>query len=885
MMKMNVTPMMKQYLDIKEQHQDCILFFRLGDFYEMFFEDAKLASRELEITLTGRDCGLEERAPMCGIPFHAADNYISRLIEKGYKVAICEQVEDPSVSKGIVKRDVVRIVTPGTILEGSTVSEGKNNYICAIISQDDTYGLSIGDVTTGEWLATSIEGKNHTRKLLDELAKFSPVECLLDENTYNTSEIQDFIKGRFYCIIEKIPPHYIDFDLSYNLLTRHFDLTSLEGIGLMRAQSDTLAASSLLAYLKDTQKNALSHMQHIELYNIDAYMLLDISTRRNLELTETLREKRRKGSLLWVIDHTKTAMGSRYIRKCIEQPLIHVEPITERLSATRELKDNGLLRADLFDALNQIYDIERLMGKVAYGTCNAKELIALKQSLAALPAIYQLLQSCQSSKLNKIFNSFDCMEDIFEWIDTALLEDAPLSVREGNLIKDGYHEEVDRLRQIKAKGASWLMAIEAKEKEKTGIKNLKIKYNKVFGYFLEVTQSYNHLVPDYFIRKQTLSNCERYITEELKKVEEEVLGADDKLNTLEYQLFSRLREQVLGQMERLLAASHQIAELDLFCSLADVADKYHYVEPTINDSGIIDIKSGRHPVVEKIIGEHHFIANDVYLDNEKQQIMLLTGPNMAGKSTFMRQVALIVLMAQIGSFVPAESAVIGVTDRIFTRVGASDDLASGQSTFMVEMMEVSNILHHATPNSLLILDEIGRGTSTLDGLSIAWSIIEHIADKNKLGAKTLFATHYHELTDLENRLVSLKNYCVAVKEAGEDIIFLHKIVPGSVDHSYGIQVAKLAGVPPIVLERAKAILKELEKGELHQTISIKPQETPRAVASSKTTSRPLEQLSLFERQHEKVIRELQNLDILELTPMKALQILYDLQKKMKDVVK
>nr|WP_330389594.1 DNA mismatch repair protein MutS [Cellulosilyticum sp. I15G10I2] len=879
---MNVTPMMKQYLDIKEKHQDCLLFFRLGDFYEMFFEDAKTASRELEITLTGRDCGLEERAPMCGVPFHAADNYIGRLVEKGYKVAICEQVEDASLAKGIVKREVVRIVTPGTILEGSTVSEGKNNYICAIVNKDNAYGLSISDVTTGEWSVTYIEGEKNTRKLLDELAKYSPVECLLDQITYNDAEIYDFIKSKFVCMTQQIPNHCLDISLSYSLLTRHFNVSSLEGIGLIDDRADTLAASSLLYYLKETQKNTLSHMHTLSLYNVDAYMLLDMSTRRNLELTETLREKRRKGSLLWVLDHTKTAMGSRYIRKCIEQPLIHADKINERLDATEELKNNALLRADLFEALDHIYDIERLMSKAAYGTCNAKDLLSLKASLGVLPAIYNLLHTCNSTKLIKLYQNFDALEDVFSMIDASILEDAPLSLREGSLIKDGFNEEVDRLRQIKKEGTSWLMAIEAKEKEKTGIKNLKIKYNKVFGYFLEVTQSYHHLVPDYFIRKQTLSNCERYITEELKQVESDVLGADDKLNVLEYQLFTQVRENIVSQMDRLLTVSHFIAELDMFCSLADVADQYHYIKPVINHGQTINITGSRHPVVEKIIGEHSFIANDVYLDNKTHQVMLLTGPNMAGKSTFMRQVALIVLMAQVGSFVPAENAEIGVADRIFTRVGASDDLASGQSTFMVEMMEVSNILHHATKDSLLILDEIGRGTSTLDGLSIAWSIIEHIATEDKLGAKTLFATHYHELTDLEKNIPSLKNYCVAVKEMGEDIIFLHKIVPGSVDHSYGIQVAKLAGVPSMVLERAKSILSDLEKDQTHHLNVTADKPLPVEKMDKKGVAQQAsQQLSLFENKHVHVINELKALDVMDLTPMKALQVLYDLQKKIR----
>lgn len=915
MLKDKVTPMMAQYLTIKEENPDCILFFRLGDFYEMFFEDAKTCSRELEITLTGKDCGLEERAPMCGVPFHAADNYIARLVEKGYKVAVCEQVEDPKAAKGLVKRDIVRIVTPGTILEGATVKEGKNNYIASIVGNGFKYGLSICDVTTGEWLTTQIEGEQNKRKLLDELAKFSPVECLLEASVYEDEEVRNFLKERLHCLTEQTESSTLDVTLAEQLLLKHFHLLSLGGMGLSSGEVDMLATASLLAYLKETQRTDLSHLMHVSLYNVDAYMLLDIATRRNLELTETLREKRRKGSLLWVLDHTKTSMGSRYIRKCIEQPLIHVEEINERLNATEELKNNPLLRADFMEALSNIYDIERLMSKVSYGTCNAKDLIALKQSLKALPEIKALLKDMTASGLVHLYENMDVMSDIYALIERAIEEEAPLSVREGGLIKNGYNEQVDYLRQAKEKGASWLMEIEAKEREKTGIKNLKIKYNKVFGYFLEVTQSYNHLVPDYFIRKQTLANCERYITEELKKVEEEVLGAEDKLNTLEYQLFTEVRENVLGEMHRLLGVSHQIAILDMFCSFADVADEYHYVKPNVTEGYDLEIKEGRHPVVEKMLGSQSFISNDVSLNQKESQMMLLTGPNMAGKSTYMRQVALIVLMAQIGSFVPAESATIGAVDRIFTRVGASDDLASGQSTFMVEMMEVANILHHATAKSLLILDEIGRGTSTLDGLSIAWSIIEHIT--GNIGAKTLFATHYHELTVLEESIDVLKNYCVSVKEMGEDIIFLHKIVPGSVDHSYGIQVAKLAGVPNVVLNRAKELLITLDSKEKQIVITkevksvkdtsqvidkacelekvsegeeiqqVAEEVKPLEVAEHSKRARQHEnkaynQLDLFTNQaSDEVIQMLRGLDVMHTTPFEALELLYALQKKVR----
>ena len=886
---MDVTPMMRQYLDLKEKYPDCILFFRLGDFYEMFFDDALTASRELEITLTGRDCGLPERAPMCGIPFHAAENYISRLVEKGYKVAIGEQVEEVGASKGIVKRDVVRVVTPGTILEGTTIQEGKNNYIVSIVLESDCYGLSICDVTTGEWQVTELMGSDKERKLLDELAKVVPVECMLNDAAYAEEAVLDFLKNRLSCLVEKIPLDALDGVLATKLLLTHFNVMALDGIGLNQYPVGTLAASSLLNYLKETQKNSLQHMNRIHLYNVNAYMLLDMSTRRNLELTETLREKKRRGSLLWVLDHTKTAMGARYLRKCIEQPLIDAAAINDRLDATEELKNDLFLREELRELLTQIYDIERLVGKIAYGTCNAKEMIALKQSLGVLPGIYAALESTGCKSLRHIYEQFDTLDDLYERIDVAIMEDAPISLREGGLIKAGYNQEVDQLRDVKAHGANWLLDVETKEKEKTGIKNLKIKYNKVFGYFLEVTHSYNHLVPDYFIRKQTLSNCERYITEELKQIEEQVLGADEKLQTLEYTLFTEVRDFIASHMGRLLLASEGVSKLDMLASLADVAEKNNYIRPVIDAADEIEITEGRHPVVEKMMGAHQFIGNDVSLNTSSHQINLITGPNMAGKSTYMRQVALIVLMAQMGSFIPADQGHIGVVDRIFTRVGASDDLASGQSTFMVEMMEVSNILNHATSKSLLILDEIGRGTSTIDGLSIAWAIIEHIADKKVLGAKTLFATHYHELTTLEETLSGLKNYCVTVKEVGEDIIFLRKIAKGSVDHSYGIQVAKLAGLPQSVLNRAKAIMQTIEKEDseaIRQLISdeavqaqpvapVKPQ--PRPATQVKETT----QLNLFSMPHQDVIDHLKQLDLMNMTPLSAMQMLYELQQKVK----
>ena len=926
---MNVTPMMRQYLDLKEQYKDCLLFFRLGDFYEMFFEDALTASRELEITLTGRDCGLEERAPMCGVPFHAAENYISRLVEKGYKVAIGEQVEEAGASKGIVKRDVVRVVTPGTILEGNTISEGKNNYIVALTQVGVSYGLSICDVSTGEWQVTEVEGEESRRKLCDELAKFSPVECLIQKNLEQDEVIYPFVTERLNCLVQALPEHYLDETLAIARLLEHFEVLGLESIGLKEKQSAMLAASALLNYLKETQKNTLAHLKHIGLYNMNAYMLLDLATRRNLELTETLREKKRKGSLLWVLDHTKTAMGARALRRAVEQPLIDAKTINRRLEATTELKENPMMREELREAFSKIYDMERLVGKIAYGTCNAKELIALKHSLAVLPEIKTVLNEATSETLSDIAQKMDTLEDVYTLINIAIMEEAPISLREGGLVKNGYHEEVDRLREVKEHGTSWLVAVETKEKENTGIKNLKIKYNKVFGYFLEVTQSYSHLVPDYFIRKQTLSNCERYITEELKEIEQQVLGADEKLQTLEYQLFVEVREKVARHIERLLKTSGIIATLDLLASLADVAEKNGYIKPIIEEGDVLEIKEGRHPVVEKMMGGHQFIGNDVYLNESTHRINLITGPNMAGKSTYMRQVALIVLMAQIGAYVPAESARIGVVDRIFTRVGASDDLASGQSTFMVEMMEVANILHHATHKSLLILDEIGRGTSTIDGLSIAWSIIEHIAEPQKLGAKTLFATHYHELTTLEATIEGVQNYCVTVKEVGEDIIFLRKMAKGSVDHSYGIQVAKLAGLPEGVLKRARAIMdtieqkdskairtviseqqatsgtlseskvnesiaqafpkatKESQKAieEVKQVVEASQKEKQETLTMVQETPQNLqtEQLDLFATKDTsyEIVKAIRTVDLMGMTPMDAMQFIYKLQKKLK----
>ncbi|OOB78856.1 MAG: DNA mismatch repair protein MutS [Epulopiscium sp. Nuni2H_MBin001] len=842
---MALTPMMQQYFQVKNRYASCIVFFRLGDFYELFFEDALVASKELEIALTGRECGLKEKAPMCGVPAHAVNNYITKLVENGHKVAICDQVEEASEAKGLVKRDVIRVVTPGTILEG--VEASKNNYIASIVKLNNNYGLSFCDISTANWVATLVE--NNEKKVMDEIAKFMPAECLISPEL-EVSDLTKFLGLQCKALVEVIPEHILDEESAVDKLKSHFDVLALEGIGLKDNCATTFAVASLLNYLKDTQKTSLEHLKRVNIYNVNEFMLLDSSTCRNLELCETLKDKKKKASLLWVLDNTKTSMGARYLRQAVLQPLIDKESIERRLGAVEEILDDVFLQSEIKEALIKIYDIERLATKVSYGACTAKDLVHLKYSLAKLPIIKTLLSETCSEELTSMHEQLDTLEDVFELINNAIIDEPPLSVKDGNFIKEGFNSEVDRLQTIKQQGASWLRDIESEEKEKTGIKNLKIKYNKIFGYFLEVTNSHTELVPDYFIRKQTLSNCERYITQELKEIEEDILGAEEKLIALEYDLFVSIRDEVKLHTHRLLTMSENIAKLDMYASLADVAYKNNYKRPTITDEDKIEIKEGRHPVVEQIIGQHAFIANDTFLDQQLDQISLITGPNMAGKSTYMRQVALIVLMAQIGSFVPADEATIGIVDRIFTRVGASDDLASGQSTFMVEMMEVSNILCSATSKSLLILDEIGRGTSTIDGLSIAQAIIEYIADKNKIGAKTLFATHYHELTDLVSDYECIKNYCVAIKEMGEDIIFLHKIALGSIDHSYGIQVAKLAGLPSKVLQRAN---------ELRLKTDTKP-------------TRPVKNVD------SQLVSAVKQIDVRNLTPIDAFKALERLQQ-------
>ena len=881
-MSNELTPMMKQYMQTKEEYKDCILFYRLGDFYEMFFDDALTASKELEITLTGKNCGLEERAPMCGIPYHAVDSYLNRLVSKGYKVAICEQVEDPKTAKGIVKREVIRVVTPGTNLDTQGLDETKNNYIMCIVYMADRYGLSVADVTTGEYLVTELDSQT---KLMDELYKFMPSEIVCNEAFYMSGLDLDDLKNRLHMAIYSLEAWYFDDALCRETLQEHFKVASLEGIGLSDYECGMIASGALLKYLEETQKNSLSHMSRLTRYATGNYMVLDSATRRNLELVEPLREKQKRGSLLWVLDKTKTAMGARTLRKYVEQPLIDKESIVKRLDAVAELKDNAICREEIREYLNPVYDLERLVGKITYQSANPRDLIAFQSSLSMLPSVKCILKDMESDLLKEIYEELDPLEELCDLVGRAIQEEPPLAMKEGGIIKDGYNEEVDRLRKAKSEGKNWLADLETKEREKTGIKNLRIRYNKVFGYYLEVTNSFKDLVPDYYTRKQTLANAERYIIPELKELEDTILGAEDKLCALEYELYCEVRNTIAAELTRIQRTAKAVAKLDVIASLALVAERNNYVRPKINEKGVIDIRDGRHPVVEKMIPNDMFIANDTYLDDKKQRISIITGPNMAGKSTYMRQAALIVLMAQLGSFVPASSANIGLVDRIFTRVGASDDLASGQSTFMVEMNEVANILRNATSKSLLILDEIGRGTSTFDGLSIAWAVVEYISNSKLLGAKTLFATHYHELTELEGKISNVNNYCIAVKEKGDDIVFLRKIVKGGADKSYGIQVAKLAGVPDPVINRAKEIVEELVTADITgkvKNIAVQGSETKKKT-QKKLDEVDLTQFSLFDTvKDDDVLNELKELDISHMTPMDAMNKLYQLQNKLRN---
>ena len=877
-----VTPMMQQYLKTKEEYKDCILFYRLGDFYEMFFDDAILVSKELELTLTGKSCGLEERAPMCGIPFHAVDGYLNRLVSNGHKVAICEQVEDPKEAKGLVKREVVRIVTPGTNLDMQSLDETKNNYLMCIVYLGNRYGIATADVTTGDFFVTEVDSE---RKLLDELNRFAPSELICNESLLMSGLDLEDIKHRLHIAVSPLDAWYFGDELAKTTILEHFKVKQLEGLGLTDYDCGVLSAGALLKYLMETQKNDLSNIIGIQPYSIGKYMIIDSSSRRNLELVETLREKQKRGSLLWVLDKTKTAMGARMLRSFVEQPLIDRDEILKRQRFIGTLNDNVITREELREYLNPIYDLERLITRITYQSANPRDLIAFRNSLEMLPAIETLLQDLEGDMAEEIRNDFDSLKDLYDLLQRSILDEPPITIREGDLIKEGYHPEVDQLRMAKTEGKNWLADLGASEKEATGIKNLRIRFNKVFGYYIEVTNSFLNQVPDYYIRKQTLTNAERFITPKLKEMEDMILGSEERLVNLEYELFREVRDHIGSQVSRIQKTAKAIAKLDAFVSLALVADQNQYCCPKINEDGVIDIKNGRHPVVEKMIHHDLFIDNDTYLDNQKNRISIITGPNMAGKSTYMRQTALIVLLAQIGSYVPAQSANIGIVDRIFTRVGASDDLASGQSTFMVEMNEVANILRNATSRSLLILDEIGRGTSTFDGLSIAWAVVEHISNPKLLGAKTLFATHYHELTELEGKLDNVNNYCIAVKENGDDIVFLRKIVKGGADKSYGIQVAKLAGVPDSVIERAKEIVNQLLENDITETIRNISVEDGSSVKKKKEHLDEVDmtQMSLFDTvSNDDIIEELKNVDIGHLTPLEALNKLYELQNKVKN---
>ena len=881
-----LSPMMQQYMETKKEYHDCILFYRLGDFYEMFFDDAKTASRELELTLTGKDCGLEERAPMCGVPYHAVDSYLYRLVTKGYKVAIAEQMEDPKLAKGIVKREVIRVVTPGTMTNVNELDESKNNYLCSLAYIGGKFGICMTDLSTGDFRVTETDG---IITLFDELQKFRPSEILCNRAFEMSGVDIEDLKQQFNVIINVLEDNYYSEDSAITILTDHYKVHNIESLGLSDYESGALAAGAAMQYLYDTQKHNCSNITEIAVYQSGEFMLIDASTRRNLELTETMRNKERRGTLLWVLDKTGTAMGARLLRSYIEQPLVDISKITDRQDAVEQLLKDYINREELREYIRPVYDLERLMGRISSGLANPRDLIALKNSIQMLNPIRTVLSSFDCSLLNRLHNEIDPLDDIYELIDKAINEEPPLLVREGNIIKPGFNEEVDKLRNAKTEGKTWLAELEAKEREKTGIKTLRIKYNKVFGYCIEITNAFKDMAPESYIRKQTLTNCERYTTPELKELEDIILGAEDRLYSLEYELFTQVRETISAEVMRIQKTAHALAQTDVMASLAQVAYTNNYVRPKLNDKGLIEIKDGRHPVVEKMMPEGQFIANDTLLDDNKNRFAIITGPNMAGKSTYMRQVALISLMAQLGSFVPASSADISICDRVFTRVGASDDLAAGQSTFMVEMTEVANILRNATKNSLIIMDEIGRGTSTFDGLSIAWAVVEHISDKKILGAKTLFATHYHELTELEGTLSGVQNYCIAVKEQGDNIAFLRKIVKGGADKSYGIQVARLAGLPESVLRRAKELVAELSSSDIayraHEIAELGvPEKSRKPVQRQNEVDAG--QLSLFETtRDDDIIDELSGLDISKMTPIDALNELYKLQNTVKNRIR
>lgn len=845
--------MMQQYMEIKQKVKDCILFFRLGDFYEMFFEDAIVASKELEIALTSRDCGNNEKAPMCGVPYHSATSYIAKLIEKGYKVAICEQVEDPKLAKGIVKREITRIITPGTFIDENLSTA--NNFICCISKNRFEFALTFVDVSTGEMYSCLIE--EDLQKLLNEIGKYNPSEILISRSE---DELYEYLKKNCTSFVQMI--EFVDLQKCYEIIENQINVGKID-------ERLILSVGNLLKYLTETQKISFDYIRRFEFYRIQNYLQIDINTKRNLELTESIIQRSKKNSLLGILDQTKTSMGSRLLKKWIERPLIDVIEINRRLDSVEQLKSSYSILVQIEELLSRMYDIERLSSKFAYKNVNAKDLLSLKRSIEVLPALKKLLSSFSAQLLKEIYEGLDTLEDIYALVDSSINEGAPVTLKEGGIIKDGFNEEVDRLRNISKNSKELLVQYEEKERNLTGIKNLRIGYNKVFGYYIEVTKSNYSLVPDRYIRKQTLANAERYVTEELKKLEDEILGADQKLIELEYQLFCEIRDRIEAQIERIQKTASYIAILDVLCSFARIAIDNEYVRPNVYLGDKIYIKNGRHPVVEKMIGRGNFIPNDTELDQVENRILIITGPNMAGKSTYMRQVALIVIMAQMGCFVPADEAHIGIVDKIFSRIGASDDISSGQSTFMVEMSEVANILKNATPKSLIIFDEVGRGTSTYDGLSIAWAVLEYVADKSKIGAKTLFATHYHELTELEERIPGVKNYRVDVKEEGKNVIFLRKIVRGGCDSSYGIHVARLAGIPEDVLKRAEEILKQLEEADINRK-SIR--KLRREIKKEFT-----EQIDFFSYKKEEIIDKIEKLDILNITPVQALNILSELK--------
>ncbi len=868
---MALSPMMQQYFEIKKNYEDTILLFRLGDFYEMFFDDAKIASKELELVLTGRDCGLEERAPMCGVPFHSADGYIAKLVSRGYKVAICEQMEDPALAKGIVKRDVIRVITAGTVIESSMLDESKNNYLASICAAESKVGLCFIDISTGEVNLTEFEEKIEQR-VINEMGRYNPTEIIMNKQVTSFKTFADFISKKLEASVELLIDEF-EYENAEKLCKEHFKTNDLATLSLNQRTCAVSALGAALSYLKSTQKRELDNIKSINFYTDAKYMKLGISAVRNLELIETMRDREKRGSLLWVLDKTKTAMGKRMLRSFVERPLYDCAEISKRLNAVEELYNNTELRENEIRLLIGVYDIERLMTRVVYNTANAKELLSLKSTLENLPEIKSNLSNTNSKLLKYIFDELDVLNDVYSLISVSVNEDAPFSVREGGMIKDGFNKELDELREIVSGGKNVLARLEAEEQEKTGIKKLRIGYNKVFGYYFEVLNSYKELVPDTYIRKQTLSNCERFITQELKDLETKVLGAQERIVGLEYEIFNSIRKKIAGEYLRTQRTAHAIALLDVLCSMATVSVQNNYTRPDINDKGIIKISEGRHPVIEVLQKDSLFVPNDTVLDCEDNRMAIITGPNMAGKSTYMRQIAIIVLMAQMGCFVPARSADIGIVDSIFTRVGASDDLASGQSTFMVEMNEVAEILKYSTKNSLIILDEIGRGTSTFDGMSIARAVVEYISDKKKIGAKTLFATHYHELSELEKTVEGVKNYNIAVKKRGDDITFLRRIVRGGADGSYGIEVAKLAGVPDNVIKRAKTILKTLENNDLMK---------PKSVSEIPEAEEPEIQMSFESNSREYIMDRLRTVDINTLTPIEAMGLLYELADKAKN---